>query len=110
MMPRKSIALIFLCLLLLPLAGAAQREKYQSPPSISTVRDSNGRYAASFKFKPQTKAMKASLAAAPLYGTLENDVFNPKLDLVLSGKRTVEDALKNIDRSLTDKILKKVNE
>ena len=54
--------------------------------------------------------MKASLAAAPLYGTLENDVFNPKLDLVLSGKRTVEDALKNIDRSLTDKILKKVNE
>ena len=46
----------------------------------------------------------------PLYGTLENDVFNPEMDLVLNGKRSVEDALKNIDRSLTDKILKKVNE
>lgn len=46
----------------------------------------------------------------PLYGTLENDVFNPELDLVLNGKRSVEDALKSIDRSLKDRILKKVNE
>ncbi len=45
----------------------------------------------------------------PLYGTLENDVFNPEMDLVLNGRKTVEEALINIDRSLVDKILTKVN-
>jgi multiple sugar transport system substrate-binding protein len=46
----------------------------------------------------------------PLYGTLEMDVFNPEIDLVLNGKKSVEDAMASIDRGLTKKILSKVNE
>lgn len=45
----------------------------------------------------------------PLYGTLEMDVFNPEIDLVLNRKKSVEEALENIDRALQSEILSKVN-
>ncbi len=46
----------------------------------------------------------------PLYGTLEMDIFNPEMDLVLNGKKSVEAALKSIGKNMQQKILKKVNE
>ncbi|MGI8905492.1 MAG: sugar ABC transporter substrate-binding protein [Candidatus Sumerlaeaceae bacterium] len=50
------------------------------------------------------------LPALPFVGTLETEIFNPEINLVLQGKQSAADALKKIETAMTERILNPVNE
>ncbi|GAB4315204.1 MAG: ABC transporter substrate-binding protein [Candidatus Sumerlaeia bacterium] len=50
------------------------------------------------------------LPPLPLYGTLETDIFNPEMNLILNGQKSVEDGLAAVKRRIEAEILTKVNE
>ncbi|MCB2154559.1 extracellular solute-binding protein [bacterium] len=60
------------------------------------------------KFMEQLKYAKR-LPQMPLYGTLENEIANPEFDLLMNDKITVQEALEHMEKSLDDKVLKKLN-
>lgn len=55
-------------------------------------------------------ALSKRIPQIPLYGTLENDVFNPQMDLLLQNKQTPESMLKKMDAIITERILSNLNE
>jgi ABC-type glycerol-3-phosphate transport system substrate-binding protein len=50
------------------------------------------------------------LPALPFGGTLETEIFNPEINLVLQGQQSAETAIKKIEAAITERILKPVNE
>ncbi len=50
------------------------------------------------------------LPKIPLYGTLESDIFNPEMDLVLQKKQSLDEGIKKIDKKFKKLILDKMNE
>jgi multiple sugar transport system substrate-binding protein len=48
--------------------------------------------------------------ALPFTGTLETEIFNPEINLVLQGKQSAEQALKHVEASMTERILNPVNQ
>lgn len=50
------------------------------------------------------------LPALPFGGTLETEIFNPEINLVLQGQQSAETAVKKIEAAITERILKPVNE
>lgn len=46
----------------------------------------------------------------PLYGILESNIFTPEVDLLLQKRQTADQMLANIERTMTDQILVKIND
>ncbi len=55
-------------------------------------------------------ALSRRVPPVPLFGLLEGDVFNPEVDLLLSGRQDEEAMLSNMERALDRVILSRINE
>ena len=56
--------------------------------------------------------MKSAVARPriPDYETLESDIINPQMELVLKGKKDVDSMLASIQKEIEEKILSLINE
>ncbi len=61
------------------------------------------------KFMLQLRTAKR-IPQIPLYGILENDIFNPQIDLLLQGGQTPKEMIKKMDADMNKRIFEKVNE
>jgi multiple sugar transport system substrate-binding protein len=55
-------------------------------------------------------AQSRRVPPVPLFGLLESDVFNPEVDLLLSGRQDEKAMLRNMERALDRVILSRINE
>jgi ABC-type glycerol-3-phosphate transport system substrate-binding protein len=64
---------------------------------------------------PYMKVFMQQLALArrppqvPMYGVLENDIFNPQMDLLLQNKQTPAEMLKKMEQAINDRIVTEMN-
>jgi len=61
------------------------------------------------KFMLQLRLAKR-IPQIPLYGTLESDVFNPQIDLLLQNRQTPAEMVEKMEASMQRRILDRINE
>jgi multiple sugar transport system substrate-binding protein len=66
-----------------------------------------------FPFMPkfmQQLATARRIPQIPLYGVLENDLYNPEIDLLLNNRQTPEQMLRRMENGMNQKIFDRINE
>ncbi|CAN5294289.1 sugar ABC transporter substrate-binding protein [soil metagenome] len=66
-----------------------------------------------FPFLPKFMAQLSSarrIPQIPLYGTLENDLYNPQIDLLLNNSQSADSMTQKMKASMDDKLFLRINE